>query len=126
MDTHIMVTFKISLGEANEDTIISQQRLVMFQSKTKDIAKYIVAKKEKGKVMGAIHVRDLVEQFGHIDTFEVVVLVGDPQYDDGVMWNLGNLKLKTGSISQEMVEPPLPLRLQQPQYQPEIMHIFVI
>lgn len=52
--------------DAEEESILPQQRLVMFQSKSKDVAKYIIAKKQKEKVIGTIQVSNIVDQLGRM------------------------------------------------------------
>lgn len=98
----------------------------MFQSKVIDVATYIVAHAKEGKLMASTDVKYLLQQLGGQTLVELTLIVGDPRFPDGIVWNLGTLKMDPALLKDSATaEPMLPRRLHESQLKPEIQHLFV-
>lgn len=98
----------------------------MLHSNTVDMAFYLVARDNGGKFTVKTGAKQIVQQLGYRDRIDLSLMIGDPRFAEGIVWNLGTLKLDTATFKELDIEQPnLPRRLYEPILKPEIHHLFV-
>ena len=98
----------------------------MFQSKAIDVAAYIVARSKDGKLSATTDAKHLLQELGGQERVELSVIVGDARFEEGILWNLGTIRLDVSLLKDtSTTDLPLPRRLHDNELKPEIKHLFV-
>ena len=122
----LQVKFEVTSSKTAEKNVVPRQCFLMFQFKSLDVAAYIPAKAQDGKHSISTSAKYLLQQIGQHERLELSLIVGDPRFAEGVVWNLGTLKMDPNILKDSGIQhPPLPRRLHEQKTKPEIHHIFV-
>ena len=122
----LQVKFEVTSSEATGKSVVPRQCFLAFQSKSLDVATYIPAKAQDGKHSVSTSAKYLLQHIGQHERLELSLIVGDPRFAEGVVWNLGTLKMDLTILKDSGIQhPSLPRRLHEQKPKPEIHHLFV-